>query len=197
MRELHCFEPSNALQSWCQAFVNFLLNRSDLIAGVAAEGAVFHEQRRKALPTIGARLYYGCTGFVPINAPERKELDSKDHPGASPSPSFSESRRHPRYPLQVDIGVYSRRAGLLKGYTVDISESGISAILRLEVDLGELVQLEFTLPSGPISIRGLVRYRTAFRYGFQFVEPDPQGAIKSMCARLAMEQSSRPAPGGI
>ena len=103
-----------------------------------------------------------------------------------------ESRIHPRYPFQVDIAVYCRRTGLLKGHTADISESGISAILTLEVEVGDLVQLEFVLPSGPVSIRALVRHKTAFRYGFQFVEPDAQGAIKETCWRLAIEHDRHP-----
>jgi len=39
---------------------------------------------------------------------------------------------------------------MLKGHTVDISESGISAMLKMiEVPLGEVVELDFTLPFGP------------------------------------------------
>ena len=116
-------------------------------------------------------------------------MESENPSATPPSPIFSESRRHPRFKFQVDIGVYSRKTGLLKGHTVDISESGISAILMLEVGIGDLVQLEFSLPSGPVAIRALVRYKTAFRYGFQFVEPDPKGVIKAICSHLAAEQS--------
>jgi PilZ domain len=101
----------------------------------------------------------------------------------------AELRRHPRFKLQTDIRVYPRGAGVLKGYTVDISESGVSAMLKLEVSIGEVVQLEFALPSGPVAIRAVVQYKTAFRYGFQFVEPDPQGVIKATCSRLAALQS--------
>jgi len=128
-------------------------------------------------------------GFVPITIPESKKLEAQDLPGKPSAPVFAESRIHPRFALQVDIGVYCRRTGLLKGHTADISESGISAILTLEVEIGDLVQLEFVLPTGPVAIRALVRHRTAFRYGFQFVEPDPRGAIKETCWRLAMEQN--------
>jgi hypothetical protein len=115
-----------------------------------------------------------------------QELEAPNQPGTKQSPVFAESRRHPRFKLQTDIRVYSRSAGLLKGSTVDISESGISAMLKLELSVGELVQLEFELPSGPVAIRALVRHKTAFCYGFQFVEPDPQGAIKATCSRLAV-----------
>ena len=100
----------------------------------------------------------------------------------------AEARPHPRFKLQTDIRVYPRGAGVLKGYTVDISESGVSALLKLEVSVGEVVELEFALPAAPVAIRAVVRYKTAFRYGFQFVEPDPQGVIKATCSYLAALQ---------
>lgn len=119
-----------------------------------------------------------------------QELGADDQPGAKHSPGSVELRRHPRFPLHADIRVYSRSAGLLTGYTVDISESGISAMLKLELPIGDLVELEFELPSGPVAIRAMVRHRTAFRYGLQFVEPEPEGAIKATCSRLAILQGN-------
>jgi hypothetical protein len=78
---------------------------------------------------------------------------------------------------------------MLSGHTVDISESGISAMLKLEVPIGEVVELEFTLPFGPVSIYAVARQRTAFRYGFQFVESNSMNeVIRNTCCRLALEQ---------
>jgi hypothetical protein len=119
-----------------------------------------------------------------------QELEADNQPEMKQSPVPTELRRHPRFKLNTDIHVYSRSAGLLTGHTIDISESGISAMLKLELSEGELVQLEFELPSGQVAIRALVRHRMAFRYGFQFVEPDPEGAIKVTCSRLAALQSN-------
>ena len=61
-------------------------------------------------------------------------------------------------------------AAVVRGHTVDISESGISAMLRVEVPVGEVVRLEFQLPLGDVDVLALVRQRSAFRYGFQFVD---------------------------
>jgi hypothetical protein len=47
-------------------------------------------------------------------------------------------------------------------------------MLKIEVPLNEVVQLEFRLPLGLVAVRALVRHRNAFRYGFQFFEPDPE-----------------------
>ncbi len=47
-----------------------------------------------------------------------------------------DARGHPRLKLEVDIRINSRRCGLLKGLTIDISESGIAAMLTLARDCG-------------------------------------------------------------
>ena len=111
-----------------------------------------------------------------------------------PTPIFGvdipDKRRQPRFKLEAAISVNSRTCGRLKGQTVDISESGIAAILKIEVTLGELVELEFTLPSGPVIVYAMVRQRSAFRYGFQFVKSAPsQGIIQAACRELAVEQA--------
>jgi hypothetical protein len=79
---------------------------------------------------------------------------------------------------------------MLSGYTVDLSESGISAMLRLELPLGEVVELRFALPSGPVMILAIVRQRNAFRYGFEFVNSDSEREVlRRTCRDLAVEQS--------
>ena len=83
-----------------------------------------------------------------------------------------EARLHPRFKLDADLKIHSRTGGLLSGYALDISESGISAMLPIEVSVGEVVELDFELPQGPVSVRAVVRERNAFRYGFQFVQPN-------------------------
>lgn len=101
-----------------------------------------------------------------------------------------DARRHPRYKLDVEICVYARDSEVVRGRTVDISESGISAILRIEVPVAEVVRLEFTLPTGDVEIHAMVRQRNAFRYGFQFVESSTaQDLIGRTCRQLAIEQA--------
>ncbi len=103
-----------------------------------------------------------------------------------------DARRHPRYKLEVSICVYPRNASVVRGHTVDVSESGISAILRVEVPVGEVVRLEFELPDGPVEVHAMVRQRNAFRYGMQFIESGSvHAAIARTCSQLAMEQSLR------
>jgi PilZ domain-containing protein len=101
-----------------------------------------------------------------------------------------EARRHPRFKLEVGIRVYPRGAAVVRGDTVDISESGISAMLREEVPVGGVVRLEFTLPFGDVELLALVRQKNAFRYGFQFIETSSaQDVIGRTCNQLAVEHS--------
>jgi len=101
-----------------------------------------------------------------------------------------DARRHPRFKLEVNIRVYPRNSAVVRGHTVDISESGVSAMLRDEVQLGEVVRLEFNLPHGEVEVHAVVRQRNAFRYGFQFLESaEAQDVIGRTCRELAIEQT--------
>ncbi len=112
--------------------------------------------------------------------------------GSGQAEMIGDARRYRRFKLDVKIGVYPRECPVVRGDTVDISESGISALLREEVPLGEVVRLEFTLPLGAVEILAIVRQRSAFRYGFQFVEADSaQQILGRTCAHLAVEQPDR------
>jgi hypothetical protein len=102
-----------------------------------------------------------------------------------------DARRHPRYKLEVDVRIYPRNSQVVRGHSVDISESGISAMLRVEVPVGEVVRLEFTVPSGEVQIHALVEQRNAFRYGFQFLEAISQlEIIQRTCRQLDVAQST-------
>ena len=79
---------------------------------------------------------------------------------------------------------------MLKGRTVDISESGIAAMLRLEVPLGELVKLDFTLPLGDVTIYAIGRQRNTFRFGFEFIESNHvHEIIRHTCRDLDVDQA--------
>lgn len=103
-----------------------------------------------------------------------------------------DARRLPRFKLEVDIRVYPRDCPVVRGHTVDVSESGISAMLSIEVPIGEVVRLELTLPEGDVEALAMVRQRSAFRYGFQFVEAgSARDVIGRTCRQLAVAQAGR------
>jgi hypothetical protein len=117
-------------------------------------------------------------------------LEAQNHPATRPVRDVPDTRRQPRFRLEVDIRINSKTCGVLQGHTVDISESGISALLKIEVPVGEFVELRFTLPYGPVTVYAIVRQRSAFRYGFQFVESHSvHEIIQATCRSLGLEQS--------
>ena len=118
-------------------------------------------------------------------------MDVRNQPEAERGLPLVDARRHPRHKLEVELQVISRTCGLIKGNTVDISESGIAATFMEEVPLGEVVRLEFTLSLGHVEVHAVVRQRNAFRYGFEFLEASHVPAmeiIRRTCRELAVER---------
>jgi PilZ domain len=75
---------------------------------------------------------------------------------------------------------------LILGRTVDVSESGMSAIVLLEMSIGQPIELDFKLPCGPVNVHAIVKNKNAFRYGLEFVLTDKERmAIKRGCRELA------------
>jgi hypothetical protein len=132
--------------------------------------------------------------IVPVSHGSDMQNESNlhaDQPAVSPLlMRIADARRHPRFDLEVDVTITSRTCGVLKGRTVDISESGIAAMLTVEAPVGEVVELNFILPFGSVAIHAMVRQRNAFRYGFEFIDPDfvPE-IIRRTCRDLAVDQS--------
>jgi hypothetical protein len=63
-------------------------------------------------------------------------------------------------------------------------------MLMVEAPLCEVVDLSFILPYGSVQILATVRQRSAFRYGFEFVDHTavPE-VIRHTCRDLAVDQS--------
>lgn len=102
-----------------------------------------------------------------------------------PQAKHAEKRIYPRFELDVRIAVRGTRDGKRvewRGRTVDISEGGVAAVLSTELEKGEVVEVEFTLPhrTQPIHSQALVRHRESFRYGLEFfgISADQREAIR-------------------
>jgi len=107
-------------------------------------------------------------------------------------------RRAPRYPVAVPLDIIVLRSGIpasIPGRSVDISESGVAAVLAGEVQPGEAVGVEFRLPlvSEPVQARALVRHYGPMRCGLQFtaMPAEQQGALHTWVA-MAAEVSGTP-----
>lgn len=117
-------------------------------------------------------------------------MEAHDQTASEPFAKPIERRIQARFPVETEIKVHSRTCGTLKGHTVDLSESGVAAMLMMEVPVGELVELEFTLSYGRVLIYAMVRQRSAFRYGFQFLDSKQiADIIRPACRELFMEKS--------
>ncbi len=114
-------------------------------------------------------------------------MEPEKQSGTSQKQKLVDARQHRRFKLDIDVKIYSRTSSRVMGRTVDISEAGLAAMLKIEIPLDQVVRLEFKLSLGLVSVRALVRQRSAFRYGFQFVEPDSdaQELISRFCRALS------------
>jgi len=81
-----------------------------------------------------------------------------------------QKRRYQRIALEVEVLVVTNGA-MLPGRTQDISESGMAAILPVELHEGAEVELQIKLPSGTQTVHAIVRNRNVYRHGFEFAQP--------------------------
>lgn len=81
-------------------------------------------------------------------------------------------RQQSRFKLNVDLNIQSPTQGLVPATSLDISESGVSAVLPIHLPVGEIVELRFDLPIQHMRLSAAVRQNHEFRYGFEFVKPD-------------------------
>jgi hypothetical protein len=114
---------------------------------------------------------------------------------ASRTGSSHPVRRFPRYPLDVKLSVHVFRDGKtvsLWGRSSEFAEDGLSATLTGEVEAGEVVSMELSLPhmGFPLKMRALVRYRVGLRHGVEFLarNAEQHKAIRQVCEILATRE---------
>jgi hypothetical protein len=121
-------------------------------------------------------------------------VENKDDsdPGA-PKGCTRSKRRYPRYSLDVRMLVHIFRAGVtttIWGRSTMIGKEGIGGTLTGDLEMGEVVGLEFTVPlfQHPVKLRAIVRYKNGFQYGFEFLAVDAmqKQAIERACEILPL-----------
>lgn len=85
-----------------------------------------------------------------------------------------ESRKNPRFPMDVRVKVCFSKDGFLQRATVratDISTTGIAMISPLPLPNGSMVEVEMTLPQvkTPLRVKALIRNKNGARYGVEFL----------------------------
>jgi hypothetical protein len=104
----------------------------------------------------------------------------------------SPNRRFSRYPvdLRIEVQVF-RPSGTVSlwGRSIEMGEDGIGGTLTGEIEPGEVVSMEFTVPtsSRTMKFRALVRYRMGLRHGFEFLAltPKQRDALREFCQTLS------------
>ena len=104
-----------------------------------------------------------------------------------------EARRFPRYEIDTEIHVamFGReKQEVMRGRALNISETGVAGLFVTGWDMGTAVKLKFFVPMAktPVSVGAIVRSRSDYRFGFEFVELNPvqREIIGKTCRTLAL-----------
>lgn len=104
-------------------------------------------------------------------------------------------RRWVRVPIDVRVRLRYDRDGtqqLCHCRSFDISEGGIGLMSTYELESGQVVELEFSLPetTAPLELRAVTRSKVGFRLGCEFVLPADKR--KAEIARYGIAHRSIP-----
>jgi len=106
--------------------------------------------------------------------------------------AFSKTRRWQRYRVEVRVKVKLQNRGAIYGQGSDISEGGMALFIPTELEVGQTINAELALPycQEKVSLRGVVRNRSGFRYGVEFsiLTDHEKVLIERVCHALAMVQ---------
>src|SRR5277367_5449711 len=114
-------------------------------------------------------------------------MEQSHQPGMS-------GRRFERYELETELrvailGVDHRE---MRGRSLNINEGGMSGIFVDGWDVGTTVALQFSVPiaTAPVKVKGVVRNRTGYRYGFEFagLTSEERETISRTCRTLELLQ---------
>src|ERR1700722_157207 len=89
------------------------------------------------------------------------------------------ARRWERHAISIPITVSLLLDGKpckLRAQASDVSKGGLSLFITREIPIGVSLQVDFVLPyhSAPLALRGVVRTRSGFNYGIEFLSPTPE-----------------------
>ena len=92
------------------------------------------------------------------------------HPAKNP-------RRHPRALCSIPLTLHHLVAGGVRssrGISLDISESGLGALVQAKLEVGDTIGIELKLSDYDLNAVGIVRYTSSARSGFEFVGLAPE-----------------------
>ena len=101
---------------------------------------------------------------APANA---RSVDASSGSSGSKSPDLADRRRHPRYRFSEPMKVRCQDGACLDGMSVELSQSGMSAMIQGPLKPGDVVRLQ---PVTGVSTAAVVRHKLGMLYGFEFLE---------------------------
>jgi hypothetical protein len=106
----------------------------------------------------------------------------------------TERRRFPRYRVDLPITVRNRLERDLEGHCNVIAEGGLGVTLPEAVPEGNVVLLQFVVPTypTPLSVWAAVRYLIALQHGleFMYITEGERLSIRRFCNDLALHSIS-------
>jgi hypothetical protein len=117
---------------------------------------------------------------------------------AASAGQFSAERRHPRHFLSAPVTtwrVLNSRAQVTRGLILDISISGLAAVLCGPPQTGERVSVRLNLLDTTFEAPAVVRHSSPARTGFEFLEPSPELLRSIETCIQASRLCPSPAPG--
>jgi PilZ domain-containing protein len=107
---------------------------------------------------------------------------SPDAPDGSKSADPADRRRHPRYRFSEPMKVCCQDGACLDGISVELSQSGMSAMIQGPLKPGDVVRLQ---PVTGVITAAVVRHKLGMLYGFEFLELalEQAGKIADRCRR--------------
>ena len=94
----------------------------------------------------------------------------------------ADRRRHPRYHFSEPMKVCRLDGACLDGISVELSQSGMSAMIRGTLSPGDVVRLQ---PVTGVNTAAVVRHKLGMLYGFEFLElaVEQAGKIAERCRK--------------
>jgi hypothetical protein len=106
----------------------------------------------------------------------------------------SKKRRFPRFAVDIRLRLQVFRDGVTAsfwGRSRELGQDGIGGTFTGELEPGEVVSLEFSLPVAvqPIKVRAIVRYRSGLYHGFEFLtlNQEQRDIVRRACDFLAAQ----------
>jgi|ERR1700733_12570799 hypothetical protein len=89
------------------------------------------------------------------------------------------ARRWDRHAVTIPITIsllLDGQPSKLRAQASDVSKGGLSLFITRDIPIGVSLLVDFVLPyhSTPLALRSVVRTRSGFNYGIEFLSPTPE-----------------------